>query len=138
MKRLFLSFAVLLGPLLLKAQDFPLGKSQEEIRRFRATPPHSALNIFQSDTCDRYKLGDLTQENYYYQNSVCYKSKQTYSLMPNEEMSQSIELMQQILNDKFKKVKENDWTNADGSEKIELSILKDKNQYVVEIISVPR
>jgi hypothetical protein len=136
MKIIIVILIIFLIPSYLKGQTFPLGKSKEEVREYRATVPHSATPVSQSDTCDVYQIGTLIQENYYYKNNICYKSNQIYSMLPFEKFDESVLQMQRILNGQLKKIKENVWTNPNGTERIELIVVNDKNQYIVEISTV--
>jgi hypothetical protein len=133
MKILLTTLLLLIVPYFLIAQTFPLGKSKEEVREFRATSPHSATVLSQSDTSDVYKLGELINEFYYYRDNICYKSKQVYSLLPAEKLSESVQLQRSLLDRRCKKVGYNTWTVNSGAEQILLIVMPDKNQYAVEI-----
>lgn len=114
-----------------KAQDFPLSRSKKEVREYKMA--HRAEIVSQTDTCDVYRRGELLQEYYYYKDDKCYKGKQVYSVLPNEVFGDDIKTMQWLLNGKYKKLKENIWTNENGTERIELIVIEDKKQYAVQI-----
>jgi hypothetical protein len=136
MKLKAIFFVASLIPLGLGAQTFPLGKSKSEVREYRATIPHSAASVSQSDTCDVYQIGELMREYYYYKNNLCYKSKQIYSLLPIETFNQAVASMRSNLDHHgLHKVSENRWTTKDGTEQMELIILEKENKYAVQISS---
>jgi len=135
MKTKFVCLIFLTFPLVKQAtaQDFPIGHTMGEVREFRSTFPHSAAVVSQSDTLDVYMVGTMIYEKYFYQNGKCFKSQQRYTLDTNETMAESVKLAKMINDAKWKRVKENLWTNPAQNEQIELKVDADEKHYTVEI-----
>jgi hypothetical protein len=132
MKKLIILIALFTIPHYLKAQDFPFGKSKEEIRAIFEKSNFPALSTSKSDTRDVFNLNSGLQENCYYKNNACYMMKQIFSSSSAETMKRDIESMQSVMSETYKKEEENVWTDQNRTTRMKLIVIKDKNQFVVE------
>lgn len=127
MKILFILLFVLTASFDLKAQDATIGKSKDQIRAL--IKPNSGINLLQGSDCDTLTMQGGLAIFMYYKNNICYASK---SIMPLSYMNMVTEKM---TTDSYKKLTEDTWINNSQTVKVKITVLKDKNQFIVDASS---
>lgn len=124
MKVLILFALLFTIPLYLKAQDATLGKSKEQIRAL--IKPNGGIILLKGNDCDTLTLQGGLKTFMYYKDDVCYASK---SIIPLKYLTMIVEKM---TTDSYKKVGENEWVNHSETVKVNITILKTEDQFIVE------
>ncbi len=135
MEKILLIVLLFTIPTYLKAQDFPIGDSKDEIRGLGKTfkPPFQLTPISESDTCDVFKFVDFFEEKCYYRNNICYRVKTIVLSKSLTAMESWLELTRSMLGGiYYKKVNDSVWTDKNETEKIELFMSGNKYEFVLD------